>query len=256
MVGPGMIVARVAGVGVRVRAGAIVLFAAIAALLATQLLPAVAPGTGPILAWVVGLWGAVLFEVGLVLHEVGHAILARRAGLRAEVVDLQLFGGVTEVEGEVSSPRDQAQIAAVGPAISLGYAVAVGLLTLAISVAGASVLVVAVGIYVAVASAAVGMLNLLPGAPLDGGRILQAWLWYRHGDPHRAALTAAGAGRLVSALLIVVGIALAVTHLLSVLGGLSVVAMGAFAWLGARDERQQLAAVSEPEPEPAPQART
>jgi len=243
-----VVVARIVGVDVRVRPSALLLFGTIAWLLATQLLPAAAPGAGPATAWLLGLAGAVLFEVGVVLHEVGHAVVARREGLRADAAELRLFGGVTEIDGQPASPRAQLRIAGIGPAVSLGYAAAIGSLTLLSSVVGLPAALVAVGVYVAIASAVIGLVNLLPGAPLDGGRLLQAWSWQRSGDRHRAGLTAVRCGRWVAALLIVAGTALTATGLLSLLGGLSVTAMGAMAWLGAGDEHRQLIASAEVEP--------
>ena len=248
MRGSGMVVARIAGVDVRVRPSALLLFGTIAWLLATQLLPAAAPGIGLAAALLLGLTGAVLFELGVVLHEVGHAVVARGAGLRANAADLGLFGGATEIVGEIPSPRAQLRIAGIGPAVSLGYATVIGSLTLLCSVVGAPAAVVAVGVYVAVASAAIGLVNLLPGAPLDGGRLLQAWSWQRSGDRHRAGLTAVRSGRWVAGVLIVAGIAFTAAGLLSVLGGLSVTAMGVMASLGARDEHRQLTAAAEIEP--------
>lgn len=251
----GVVVARIAGVDLRVRPSALVLPGAITWLLATQLLPAADPGIGLVLASLLGLTGAFLFELGVVLHEVGHAVTARRAGLRADVAELQLFGGITEITGTVRCPRDQLRIAATGPAVSLGYAAAVGVLTLLVSVAGGPATIVALGVYVATASGAIGAVNLLPGAPLDGGRLLQAWFWQRYGDRNRAGCVAARAGQWIAALLVVAGIALAASGVLGLLGGASVAAMGGTAWLGAREERRELTERNRPHPEAAePQA--
>lgn len=241
MDGRGLMIARVGGVAVRVRWGALVLFAVIAWLLADRMLPAAAPSLAVGWRWAAALGGAVLFDAGLVVHELGHAVLARRYGLKADSAELVLFGGVTEIEGEVRTPGQQWRMAAVGPAVHLGYAAAAALVTLVAASTGAPAAAVAVGTYVAAASAAVGLLNLLPGAPLDGGRILQAWRWHRHGDAHRAALDTTRAGVVLGALLIAVGAALAATHLLTPIGGSSVAAMGLVALFGARAERRELA---------------
>lgn len=244
-----VVVARVAGVRVRVHPTAVVLMAAITWVLATQLVPAAAPGIGPFPAWLLGGVGAVLVEAGVVAHELGHAVVARRAGLHAETVDLRLLGGVTEIVGELRRPRDQLWIAAIGPAVSLGYGALAAALTVLAHLVGAASVIVALGGYVAVASVVIGLVNLLPGAPLDGGRILQGWWWLRCGDRRRAGVVAGRAGQCVAGLLLVAGIALTVTGLLGVLGGVSVATMGVLTWLGARRENQELASSNVPDSE-------
>jgi Zn-dependent protease len=240
-------------VQVRVRLGALALLATIAWLLATQLLPAAEPGIGGVPAWALGLTGAILVEAGVVLHEVGHAVAARGAGLRADVSELRLLGGVTEIVGDVRRPGDQLRIAGIGPAVSLGYGALFAVLTALGRLAGGPSAVVALGVYVTVASAVIGVVNLLPGAPLDGGRLLHAWWWQRCGDRHRAGLAAARAGRWVAVLVLVAGIALTIRGMVGLLGGASVEAMGAVTWFGARQEGRELTRSGGPEPERAQQ---
>ena len=197
---------RIAGIPVGASWSALLIAALIAWSLAGRLLPAQAPGLTAGAYWLAGIAGAGLFLGSLLAHEVGHALVARRAGLRVRGITLWLLGGVAQLEDEPASPRDELRVAIVGPAVSAALAVGFGLAAAALMVLGGPAVAVTVTAWLAVANLALALFNLLPAAPLDGGRVLRGLLWRRHGSRVRASLTATRAGVWVGGGLVVYGL--------------------------------------------------
>jgi Zn-dependent protease len=197
---------RIAGIPVGASWSALLIAGLIAWSLAGRLLPVQAPGLAPAAYWLAGAAGAGLFLASLLAHEVGHAVVARRAGLRVRGITLWLLGGVAQLEDEPATPRDELRVAVVGPAVSLALAAGFGLAAAALAVAGGPAVAVAVTAWLAVGNAALALFNLVPAAPLDGGRVLRGLLWRRHGSRVRASVTAATAGVWVGGALIVYGL--------------------------------------------------
>jgi Zn-dependent protease len=211
----------------------------IAALIAWSLagyLPVQVPGLAPAVYWLAGAAGAALFLGSLLAHEVGHALVARRAGLRVNAITLWLLGGVAQLEDEPATPRDELRVALVGPAVSLALAVGFGLAGAALSVAGGPGVVVAVAVWLAVGNAALALFNLLPAAPLDGGRVLRGLLWRRHGSRVRASVVATRAGVWVGGALVAYGLLGTFTGW--GFGSLWTALVGWFLVTAARQERQ------------------
>jgi Zn-dependent protease len=197
---------RIAGIPVGASWSALLIAALIAWSLAGSLLPAEVPGLAPAAYWLAGLAGAGLFLGSLLAHEVGHALVARRAGLRVRGITLWLLGGVAQLEDEPASPGDELRVAIVGPAVSLALGVGFGLAAVALAVLGGPAVVVAVAGWLALGNAALALFNLLPAAPLDGGRVLRGLLWRRHGSRERASVTATTAGVWVGGGLVAYGL--------------------------------------------------
>lgn len=200
----------------------------------SSILPETAPGYRAAEYWAAGMVGAVLFFGSLLGHEVAHAVVARRAGLEVMGLTLWLFGGVATLRGEPRSARDDLRIAAVGPLTSLGLAAGFGVVTVGLGSLGAPQLLLSVTAWLAVVNLVLGVFNLLPGAPLDGGRVLRALLWSRSGDKMRATLGATKAGERT-------GVVLAMLGLLEILagadiGGLWMVFIGWFVLSSAKNE--------------------
>jgi Zn-dependent protease len=197
---------RIAGIPVGASWSALLIAGLIAWSLAGSLLPAEVPGLAPAAYWLAGLAGAGLFLGSLLAHEIGHALVARRAGLSVRGITLWLLGGVALLEDEPATPGDELRVALVGPAVSLALAVVFGLAAVAGSLAALPAAAVTVVAWLAVANAALALFNLLPAAPLDGGRVLRGLLWRRHGSRVRASVTATRAGVWVGAGLVAYGL--------------------------------------------------
>lgn len=153
--------------------------------------------------------GAVLVVLTTLAHELGHALEARSRGIRVEGITLLLFGGVTELHVEGQSARDELAVAAVGPWISLVCAAGFGLLA---TFADVLVPATAAGPVAEVAGVLgwwnllLAAFNLVPGAPLDGGRVLRALLWMLTGDRLRALRISVRAGQLLGVAVILFGL--------------------------------------------------
>lgn len=204
---------RFAGVTVGAHWSILVTLVVMAQLLAVDVLPADVPRQPIVHYWLAGNGAAVLFLGSLLGHELSHAVLARRYGTQIKQITLWLLGGVTQLEGDPPTPRADGLIAAAGPATSLvlgGGFLLGGYLG---SSAGVSALVVAALMWLAMVNLLLGVFNLLPGAPLDGGRVLRAVLWKRYGDRVRANRVATSTGQVLG-------------FVLSGLGGLEVIIAG------------------------------
>jgi Zn-dependent protease len=170
----------------------------IAGLIAVITAPAIKraePGLGA-LAYVGGLALAVLLYLSVLVHEASHALVARRFGLAVSHITLQFFGGMTSIEGEPERPRQEFWISVVGPLSSLAVSVVAFLLYL---VAPGGLIALALS-GLAWTNLFVGIVNLVPGLPLDGGRVLKAIVWGVSGDTHRGTIAAAWVGRVVALL--------------------------------------------------------
>ncbi len=171
------------------------LVAALIALIMAPRVDEVQPDLG---AWkyVVGFTFAVVLYLSVLLHEASHALMAKRYGFQVDAITLHFLGGMTAIRGETRTPRQEFAIAVVGPLTSLavgGAAVALwfvtpdGLLRMAVEgLAGANLLI--------------GALNLVPGLPLDGGRVLKAAVWGATGRAHAGTVAAGWGGRAVAVL--------------------------------------------------------
>jgi Zn-dependent protease/CBS domain-containing protein len=185
-------IGSVGGVDVYVRASWLVIAGVIAVLLAPRV-EEVEPGLGA-LKYVAGLAFAVLLYLSVLLHEMSHALMARRFGLPVRSISLHFLGGMTEIEGEAATPGHEFKIAVVGPLTSL--AVGVGALLLVLAVPDGLTRMALQGL--AGANLIVGVLNLVPGLPLDGGRVLRAAVWQLSGNMHRGTIVSAWTGRAVA----------------------------------------------------------
>lgn len=197
---------RIAGVRIGVHWSVLLIFGIIAFGLAQERLPQAYPGRAPVVYWVAALGAAVAFFVSLLAHEVAHALVARRNGVAVDDIVLWLLGGVARLKSEASSPAAELRIAGVGPLVSLllGGFFVLGAWLLAL--ASAPGLLVEVVAWLAGINLLLAVFNAIPAAPLDGGRLLRAFLWWRTGDRLRATVGATAAGRSFGWLLVVLGL--------------------------------------------------
>ena len=136
-----------------------------------------------------GVVATVAFFASILAHEFGHALVARRHEVQTKSIDLWALGGVAHLDREPPTPRADGLIAVAGPFVSLAIAVA--------SFGGAVALQSPVLLWIALVNGVLAVFNMLPGAPLDGGRVLRAVRWARTGDKYRAMRDAGNAGRVL-----------------------------------------------------------
>ncbi|NIH87447.1 site-2 protease family protein [Amycolatopsis granulosa] len=156
--------------------------------------PPLAPGQGIFAAIIASVITAVLFVLSLCAHELPHALVARRSGIEVREVTLWLLGGVTRLRGAPRSPGVEFRVAFAGPLVSLLLAAIFGFATWMTSPIGNSLSGAVLG-YLAVLNVILGGFNLIPVAPLDGGRVLRSILWAAWHDRHRATIGSARAAR-------------------------------------------------------------
>jgi Zn-dependent protease len=138
------------------------------------------------------------FFASIIGHEAAHAVVARRHGIVTTSIDLWALGGMARLEREPATPRAEGWIAAAGPLASLAIGAAGIAGALVAHTVGAPIDVVRVLAWIGVVNASLGLFNLLPGSPLDGGRIVRAVRWRQHGNRYRAMREAGQAGRVIS----------------------------------------------------------
>jgi Zn-dependent protease/CBS domain-containing protein len=225
---------KIAGIPVGINWSILVIFWLIAWELADLVLPGYSPHETTTIYWVVGVFATFLFFVSLLLHEVSHAIVAKRNGVGVRRITLWLFGGVSELESEALTPGADFRIAVVGPLTSLALAGIFGALVFAFAKSGShqEILVSALG-WLAWINLLLGAFNLIPAAPLDGGRVLRSALWKHSGDRVRAGTTAARTGQAFGYVLVVLGF---LEFLAVGLVGLWYVLLGWFLLSAARSE--------------------
>jgi Zn-dependent protease len=235
---------RVDGIAVGAHWSVAVILVIVAQVLAVSVLPAAYPHERTALYWTVAVLAAMLFLASLLVHELAHALVARRSGVTVRSVTLWMLGGVTEFEGEPPTAGADFRIAVAGPVASLAVGAIFYGVGAAVHFAGGPAMVVAAAVWLAVMNGILGVFNLLPGAPLDGGRILRAVLWRRYGDRERAERAAGRTGQVLGAVIIAFGIAEAFTYRStgSFLDGLWLMLIGWFLIIAAAAETQASAA--------------
>ncbi|MHA7885898.1 site-2 protease family protein [Roseicyclus sp.] len=223
------------GFEIKVDASWLLIAALIVWSLASGYLPQVLPGLGPgaylalAIAAMLGLFGS------LILHELAHSLVARRYGLGIGGITLFLFGGVAELVDEPKSAGSEFWIAIAGPVMSFVLAALFGLAAMA---TGAEGIVGTILAYLASINLVLAVFNLLPAFPLDGGRVLRAWLWHRSGDMLEATRKASGAGAILALGLMGLGLFSALSG--GGIGGLWLVLIGFFVLNASRGTYQRL----------------
>ncbi|NYI47350.1 Zn-dependent protease [Nocardioides aromaticivorans] len=160
----------------------------------------VQPGLG---AWkyVVGVAFAMALYLAILLHEASHALVARRFGFTVEAITLHFLGGATTIDGEARRPRQEFWIAVVGPITSLAVGAVAVALWFAIPEEQGLLLLVVEGL--AGSNLVIGVLNLVPGLPLDGGRVLKAGVWALTGKVYVGTVVAGWGGRVTAVAVVV-----------------------------------------------------
>jgi Zn-dependent protease len=213
----GMVIATVRGIRVRAHASWIL----VAALIVISLASIGVPGSVALpesLSWLLGVIVAAGFFGSVVVHELAHALMARRRGVDVSEVTLLIFGGTATFEKDVPDARSEAAVALAGPIVSL--LLAGGLLAIAFGGGGLTgnltdeltLLATGAAWWLGMSNLMLGGLNLVPGFPMDGGRVLRAIAWGITGDFLRATRLATFAGRGFAYALIAAGLVVALAN--------------------------------------------
>lgn len=219
----GLRILRIAGIDTYVNRTWLIIFALVAASLGGGYFPAELPGHGPLLHWSLGAAAALLLFACVLAHEMTHSLVAKFSGLHISGITLFLFGGVSNLTSSPKDPATELKIALSGPLASLGLS---GLFYLLwASIAGWPALS-AVLAYLAVVNLLLAAFNIIPGFPLDGGRVLRALLWWKTGNLKRSTVLAAWAGAGVGWALALVGLFLLLTG--DPVGGTWLILIGLF----------------------------
>lgn len=240
---------RIAGIRVGFNWSLLVVAALIAWSLATSFLPSAAPGQTSAAYWTAGVISAFVFIASLLAHELAHSVVAMSRGVKVEGITLWLFGGVSRISGDTNSPGTQALFTFVGPLTSLVLGAAFYLISLVVGSGSQAGLVPATLSWLGYINISLGLFNLVPAFPLDGGRLLQSLIWLRTGNRLLATRIAARIGMGFGYLLIAYGLA---TFIFtgSVVGGVWSAFLGWFLLGAARSEeaggliRQALSGIS------------
>lgn len=185
---------RIGGIGVGINWTLLVMAGMLAVGLAANRLPLVAPGYSRAAYTVVGIATAIALLTGVFLHELGHAVVARRAGLQVDGITLWFMGGVTRIDGDSPTPSAEIRISGAGPLVSLALGGVFLAMRFALNGLFPNPLLASALLWLAVINVALAAFNLLPGVPLDGGRLLHAAIWRITRSPWRATRVATAGG--------------------------------------------------------------
>ena len=229
-------IATIRGIPVLISTSWIIVFVLFLWSFAVSYYPDRYPGWTTQAYFAAGLATTLLFFASVVIHEFGHALTAARFGIRTRRITLLPIGGLAEIEREPERPTQEFAVAIAGPATSLLLgALSFGLYAL---VAPFSVPLGGIAAYLGMANVALALFNLIPGYPLDGGRVLRALIWGATGSYERSTRVVAGIGSVIAYGFIVGGVVLLFNGYLA--NGVILAFIGWFVLLGAQGSVQQL----------------
>ena len=196
-------IGRILGIPIGVDPSWFLIFALLTWMLAASYFPVEFAGWPTAQYWVVGAITSLLLFGSVILHELGHSVVALRYKIPVKSITLFVFGGVAQIEAEPPSAASEFWIAIAGPVVSFGLAGVFALLQPSVGRAGP---VLAICRYLAYINGTLGLFNLVPGFPLDGGRVLRAVVWGLTKSLRRATLIAGTVGRVIAFSMILIGV--------------------------------------------------
>lgn len=224
-------VATVIGIPIRVHFSWFIVFGLITWSLSTFYFPKAAPDLPAASYWTKGILAALLLFFSVAFHELAHSIVARRYRLSIESITLFIFGGVAQMKGEPPHPKAELRIAIAGPLSSFFLALLFFYLTV-ITSGGMNALFS----YLAQLNLILGVFNLVPGFPMDGGRVLRSILWEKKKNFFYATQKASNIGRGIALFIIFFGI---FSIFAGMPGGLWLMLIGWFLYTAAQSSYQQ-----------------
>ena len=217
----GLRLGRLFGVEIFVDWSVAIIFMLVTVGLGSGALPRWHPEWSGALRWIVALAAATAFFASILLHELSHAVVGRAFGVKVPRITLFIFGGMAHMQGEPTSPKAELFMAAVGPLTSLFIGIVASFIGVQLAVLAGGVPddpehlvrmagpVATILLWLGPLNFLLALFNLVPGFPLDGGRLLRAVLWSTTGDLDKATRWASGAGRAVGWALITMGVLMA-----------------------------------------------
>jgi Zn-dependent protease len=194
----------VRGIELRIDYSWFIVFALVLFSLSLGYFPQVYPNQSNRVYWITGFLATLLFFISVVTHEMSHSFMALRSGVKIHGITLFIFGGMARLSEETDDPRTEFKIAVVGPLTSLMLAGVFWLIQLALRGEQPSILVEMFG-YLAWVNLALALFNLIPGFPLDGGRLFRAFWWWKTGSVIDATRLAADWGKGFAIVLMIFG---------------------------------------------------
>lgn len=194
-------IGKIMGIPIRVHFSWLIVFGLITWSLSTFYFPKAAPDLPATSYWIKGVLAALLLFGSVAFHELAHSFVAKRYKISIESITLFIFGGVAQMKGEPPHPKAEFRIAIAGPLSSLFLSVVFFFLSLNTTGGMKSLFA-----YLAQINMIIGIFNLIPGFPMDGGRVLQSYLWAKKNNFFYATQKASGVGRNIALFFIFFGI--------------------------------------------------
>jgi Zn-dependent protease len=197
-------IGKIAGIDIDIHVSWLIIVVLLTVSLATGWFPHLYTGWSTPAYWLIAFLSSLLLFVSVLLHELAHSLVARRRGSPVRSITLFIFGGVSNIEREPKTPGIEFQLAFVGPLTSLVIGVVCFLLQ--VPLRGSNSPLEGILYYLAVTNILLGIFNLIPGFPLDGGRVLRSIIWRLTGNQHQATHIASMTGQVIAYLFILLGI--------------------------------------------------
>jgi len=217
---------RVAGLDIRMHVSWLIIATLVTFSLATGFFPYSSPGYSTFAYWLMAAVAALGLFGSITLHEMGHALVARKHGIAMEGIVLFIFGGVAQMKEEPANAKSEFQMAIAGPLVSFALAVVFYAFAQSAALLNLNEPVTATFAYLSLINGLLGIFNLAPALPMDGGRVLRAFLWQKRNDIHSATRTAARWGVAFSYVLMILGLVNIVAG--NLIGGVWWVLIGMF----------------------------
>ncbi|MBE9051464.1 site-2 protease family protein [Nostocales cyanobacterium LEGE 11386] len=228
----------ISGFEIRVDLSWLLIFFLVLWTLSAGIFPTNYPGLTNTTYFGMGIVATLLFFASLLAHELSHSFVARAKGIPVEGITLFIFGGVSRTRMDAETPGDEFQIAGVGPLVSLILAALFGVIWYVSRNAGLSVVVTGVTAYLASINLALAIFNMLPGFPLDGGRVFRSIIWKYTGNLKKATQIATTGGKWLGYLLIALGVWQMFGY--AILSGLWLILIGWFLYNAAEASYEEL----------------
>jgi len=199
-------IGKVFGIRIEIHASWFIIFLLITWTLATAYFPSAHPELNSLAYWIMGIIAAILLFVSVLLHELSHSLVARKNGLPIRKITLFIFGGIAHMSDEPSDAATEFKMAIAGPLCSIALVIIFGFLAKFLSNLELWLPIYAVVKYLAWINGILAGFNLIPGFPLDGGRVLRAAIWKYTNDLRKSTLIASRVGKGFAFLLMGFGI--------------------------------------------------